>query len=123
MKIQKNIAAAIKSAMEERNLSVVEFSKELGIGKTSLQDYLDEDCNMRADTIELVSEKLGITPAQLVSGPVLPEGLSEDMVHPLLYPIADDFGKLRETILNVSDALYKLERKVNSEKEESDNNA
>ena len=123
MKIQKNIAAAIKSAMEERNLSVVEFSKELGIGKTSLQDYLNEDCNMRADTIELVSEKLGITPAQLVSGPVLPEGLSEDMIHPQLYPIADDFGKLRETILNVSDALYKLERKVNSEKEESDNNA
>lgn len=55
--------------MEERQLSLTEFSKELGIGKSSLQAYLNGQQNMRSDTIELIAEKLEITPAELVSYP------------------------------------------------------
>lgn len=46
--------------MEERQLSLTEFSKELGIGKSSLQAYLNGQQNMRSDTIELIAEKLEI---------------------------------------------------------------
>ena len=54
--------------MEESQLSLTEFSKELGIGKSSLQAYLNCQQNMRSDTIELIAERMGITPAELVSG-------------------------------------------------------
>lgn len=111
MKIQKNIAATIKNAMADKNQGMVEFSRELGIGKSSLQGYLREDYNMRADTIELVSERLGITPAELVSGPGYLNELQneEDMIHPLLYPISDELNSLRRAIIGVSKELRKIE--------------
>ena len=72
--------------MEERQLSLTEFSKELGIGKSSLQAYLNGQQNMRSDTIELIAEKLEITPAELVSYPAEQQPPSENL-HPLLEPL------------------------------------
>ncbi len=56
MDIHKNIAASMKAAMCERDMSLAEFSKELGIGKSSLQAYLNGTQSMRADTIEIVAK-------------------------------------------------------------------
>lgn len=65
MKIQRNIASTLKMTMSQRNISLAEFAEELGIARSSLQEYLKEDANPRADTIQLLSEKLGISVSQL----------------------------------------------------------
>ena len=124
MDIQKNIAAAIRAAMEERQLSLTEFSKELGIGKSSLQAYLNGQQNMRSDTIELIAEKLEITPAELVSYPAVvllviqAQALGRDAggnfvgLHPLLEPIEKEFQAVNKFLTVISDRLYELEAKL-----------
>ena len=102
MDIQKNIAAAIRAAMEERQLSLTEFSKELGIGKSSLQAYLNGQQNMRSDTIELIAEKLEITPAELVSYPAEQQPPSENL-HPLLEPIEKEFQAVNKFLTVISE--------------------
>lgn len=109
--IQKNIAAAIRAAMEERQLSLTEFSKELGIGKSSLQAYLNGQQNMRSDTIELIAEKLEITPAELVSYPAEQQPPSENL-HPLLKPIEKEFQAVNKFLTVISDRLYELEAQL-----------
>ena len=120
MDIQKNIAAAIRAAMEERQLSLTEFSKELGIGKSSLQAYLNCQQNMRSDTIELIAERMGITPAELVSGissADKPQPPSENL-HPLLEPIEKEFQAVNKFLTVISDRLYKLEAQLEEKGEE-----
>lgn len=114
MNIQKNIAATMKLAMKERNQTLSEFAAELGIGRTSLQGYLNEFYSMRSDTIEYISGQLGITPAEFVSGPGLPKELPDEYrpVHPLLVSVVADFNRMRECILNISDSLYMLEKEM-----------
>ena len=90
--------------MEERQLSLTEFSKELGIGKSSLQAYLNGQQNMRSDTIELIAEKLEITPAELVSYPA--------EQHPLLGPIEKEFQAVNKFLTVISDRLYELEAQL-----------
>lgn len=69
MKIQNNIAATIKLAMAEKDSTLVDFAEEIGIARSSLQEYLKEGANPRADTIELIAEKLEMSPEELISGP------------------------------------------------------
>ncbi len=67
MNMQKNIAAKIRFAMMQRNCSLEELARELGIARSTLQEYLRENSNPRLDTLELLAEKLGYTPAELIS--------------------------------------------------------
>ena len=97
MDIQKNIAAAIRAAMEERQLSLTEFSKELGIGKSSLQAYLNGQQK--------------ITPAELVSYPAEQQPPSENL-HPLLGPIEKEFQAVNKFLTVISDRLYELEAQL-----------
>ncbi len=97
--------------MEERQLSLTEFSKELGIGKSSLQAYLNGQQNMRSDTIELIAEKLEITPAELVSYPAEQQPPSENL-HPLLGPIEKEFQAVNKFLTVISDRLYELEAQL-----------
>lgn len=109
MNIQKNIAATLKAAMAERNLTLVEFAEEIGIARTSLQGYLREESNPRADTIELLSQRLNISPSALISGPdaYLPaqEELSEDEVHPLLVPLLQQCQCITAEVFRLSTLL------------------
>lgn len=97
--------------MEERQLSLTEFSKELGIGKSSLQAYLNGQQNMRSDTIELIAEKLEITPAELVSYPAEQQPPSENL-HPLLEPVEKEFQAVNKFLTVISDRLYELEAQL-----------
>ena len=112
MKIQKNIAATLKAAMAEKDLTLVEFAEEIGIARTSLQGYLKEESNPRADTIELLSERLNISPSVLISGPEsrFPnwEELPDDQVHPLLVPLLQQCRGVVAEITRLSDVLSKL---------------
>lgn len=66
LRIRENIAATLKRKMGGKTL--ISYAEELGIPKSSLQEYLQERLNPRADTIELLARALGLTPAELVSG-------------------------------------------------------
>jgi transcriptional regulator with XRE-family HTH domain len=67
MPINENIANFIKRYKEERQLSVAELSEELGIAKSAAANYLNGDCNPRADTIELLAKKCGVSATEIIS--------------------------------------------------------
>lgn len=66
-KIQENIAQKLKSTMQHQQKTIADFADELGISQTALKNYMRGECNPRADTITLLAEKLGLTPAELIS--------------------------------------------------------
>ncbi|WP_367272227.1 helix-turn-helix domain-containing protein [uncultured Dysosmobacter sp.] len=68
MQIEKNIAATLRSEMERQGKTLMEFSTELGIPRSTLQGYLKGTSHPRADSMEELAYKLGISLADLVSG-------------------------------------------------------
>ena len=110
MTIQRNIAAKLRFVMTERNQSLEEFSKELGISRSSLQEYLREGANPRIDTVELLANRLGCTPAELISDPssyALGCTGSMPRVHPMLQPLAEEIYR---EVLRLSEEIYRKER-------------
>lgn len=61
--------------MEERGTTLSELSAELDIPLSSMKNYAKGTKNLRADTIEMLAGKLGITPAELISQ--MPSGWAE----------------------------------------------
>ena len=121
MQIEKNIAAMLQSKMKETGKTKLEFSKELGIPRSTLQGYLKGDKCLRSDSIEEIAKRLDLSPAQLISGPVYAEEFvlfsmdalqevylsgtrAEDMALRFLYAgfpkeklhVQKDYGKLME---------------------------
>ncbi|MCD8088740.1 MAG: helix-turn-helix domain-containing protein [Oscillospiraceae bacterium] len=68
MDIQKNIATVIRTLKESRGISIAEFSEELEISRSALQNYLSGSGNPNATTIEHLARKLGVDVSILVSG-------------------------------------------------------
>lgn len=66
--IQRNIADALRRTMEARQQTIIELSEELDISRTALLQYLRGESNPRADTLAAMADKLGITPAELITG-------------------------------------------------------
>ncbi len=50
-----------------RRLSIAEFSEELGISRSSMQDLLNGNGNPRMDTLEHIAARLHMEPAALFS--------------------------------------------------------
>lgn len=67
MPINENIAAFIRRYKRERNLSMAGLSEELCIAQSALQTYLKGAGNPKADTIDLLAERSGVSPAEIVS--------------------------------------------------------
>ena len=110
MTIQKNISLKIRSALELSNLTLAEFAERLGISRSSLQEYLKEDANPRIDTVELLAEKLGYTPLELMSD--MTAGELRDVhklpkIHPAVRPLAE---ACHREVLKLSDEMFRLER-------------
>ena len=75
MEIRANIAETIRRAMRERGENLTEFSASMDIPLSSMKEYANGTKNVRADTIELLAQKLGMPPAVLIS--LLPFGWAE----------------------------------------------
>ena len=112
MQIEKNIAAMLQSKMKETGKTKLEFSKELGIPRSTLQGYLKGDKCLRSDSIEEIAKRLDLSPAQLISGPVYAEefvlfsmdALQEElrMLHPQAQGLAREAAALlRAAFLDV----------------------
>lgn len=72
MEIRANIARTVREIMREQKKTLTELSDELDIPLSSMKKYASGQSNPRADTIELLADKLGVTPEELISS--LPQG-------------------------------------------------
>ena len=79
MEIRKNLSAIIRIRMKESGKSLTEFSEELEISRSTLQDYLAGKGNPNVATIEHLAKKLNVDASLLVSG-----AISEDQFEILL---------------------------------------
>ena len=75
MELRGNIAETVRRFMEERGKTLSELSAELDIPLSSMKNYAKGAKNLRADTIDMLAWKLGLTPAELISQ--LPSGWAE----------------------------------------------
>ena len=97
MQIEKNIAATLQRRMDETGKTKLEFSKDLGIPRSTLQGYLRGDKGLRSDSIEELAKSLGMSPAQLISEPGAAEAVTAEPVltetpaqHPLVQALAEE---------------------------------
>lgn len=67
MPINQNIAAFLRQYKEQRHLSIAELSAELGIAKSATVGYLNGDSNPRADTVDMIAEKCGVSATEMIS--------------------------------------------------------
>lgn len=91
MSISENISQMLQWFKAANQLSLAELSEELGIPVSSLQGYLKGTSNLRADTIELLAEKMKISVTEMVSGPTPGREQAETILR-----AAEEFGALPE---------------------------
>ena len=119
MQIEKNIAAMLQSKMKETGKTKLEFSKELGIPRSTLQGYLKGDKCLRSDSIEEIAKRLDLLPAQLISGPAYAEEfalflldtLQEElrMLHPQAQGLAREAAALLRAAFRLSAEWNRLD--------------
>lgn len=127
MKIERNISATIRKELSKRGIRFQDFARELGIPRTTLTGYMKGTSHPRADSLEYLAEKLGISLSELVSGdgsphsdglPCIEPVLMEiPALHPRAIPIARDAASLLQDAFRLSDDLYGL--KENEPEDES----
>lgn len=61
------LAQNLRMIYNLRRGSLEEFSDELGVGHTTIQNILREKGNPTLDTLELMASRLGVSPLQLIS--------------------------------------------------------
>lgn len=127
MKIERNISATLRKELSKRGIRFQDFARELGIPRTTLTGYMKGTSHPRADSLEYLAEKLGISLSELVSGdgsphsdglPCIEPVLMEiPALHPRAIPIARDAASLLQDAFRLSDDLYGL--KENEPEDES----
>ena len=111
MSIQKNVTATLKLIHIQSKLSLVEFAEALGIGRSSLQEYLSEKRCPKIDTLELIAEKLKLPIDAFVSGKLTLDVWSDTCktLHPLLQPLA---AAQLHALVYISDKIYAMEQRL-----------
>ena len=119
MQIEKNIAATLQRKMNAAGKTKLEFSKELGIPRSTFQEYLKGDKCLRSDSIEELAKSLSISPAQLISGPEYADArglfsadalLAElQTLHPRAQELAKEAVSLLQTAFRISAEWDKLD--------------
>ena len=69
MTLQDNFSNSVKIAYKNSNKTLAEFSNEIGISRTTLQDILKGNSSSRIDTVEVVADGLNTDPLALLSNP------------------------------------------------------
>ena len=67
MSLQKNFSATLRAIKESQGKSFAEFSEELSISRSMLQEYLNGVGNPTLGTVDALAEKLEVNPTVLVS--------------------------------------------------------
>lgn len=119
LKIEKNIMATLKREMDKRGVNYVELSEAIDVPRTTLQGYLNGTSHPRADSMENLANKLGISLAELVSGEehfVSAVDSNFDQIlsnipslHPTVLPVAQQAVSLLKILFQLSRDLYAAE--------------
>lgn len=107
--------------MDKRGVNYAEFSAEINIPRTTLQGYLNDTSHPRADSMENLADKLGISVAEMVSGEE-PSASAMDFdfdqilstvptLHPKVLPAAQQAASLLKSLLQLSKELYAAEER------------
>lgn len=109
----------MRSAMTKEQMTILELAEKLGIAKSTVQLYLQEAGNPRADTIELIYDNLGYPLEELLNKQDIPpdseppdfRSLVEhfEVIHPLLKPVVFHSFHMAQDMIKLSDLLYKLD--------------
>lgn len=83
MALQKNLSDSMNLIRAKRQQSITEFSEELGISRSSMQEILKGTANPRIDTVEHIAKQLQMDPLILLS----PENVHANPVMPLVQTI------------------------------------
>lgn len=75
MEAALNLSKNITAIRNLRNLSQVEFSRELGISKSTLQE-IEQGCSPNLNTVECIANRLGISVSVLLSDSLPPNQMS-----------------------------------------------
>lgn len=75
MELGKILAANIRQYKLARQLSVTELAEELHLAVSTTQEYLKGTGNPRADTIDMLAQRMGTTVAELIVSP--PSGAAQ----------------------------------------------
>lgn len=67
MSISEDLAKNLQRIRQERNMSLRDLSEELGIPMSSTEKYCNGTGNPRADTLDMLSETLGIPITEIIS--------------------------------------------------------
>lgn len=67
MPINENISDFLKRYKSEHHMSIAEMSEELGIARSAVENYLNGSGNPRADTLDLLAKKFGVSAAEIIS--------------------------------------------------------
>ncbi len=73
MEIRELVAKNLTRIMHQRAQSFKDFAASLNIARSSLQCYMKGATNLRSDTIEMLAERLGISPVELISEDCVPQ--------------------------------------------------
>lgn len=68
MEIQRNMANVIRALKEASGKSLAEFSAELEVSRSTLQEYLSGNGNPNIATVGHLADKLGVDTSFLLSG-------------------------------------------------------
>ena len=68
MDLNKNFSTILNIIKSERQKSMTEFSEELEISRSALQEYLSGSGNPNLTTIEHIAQKLNVSPCFLLLG-------------------------------------------------------
>ena len=123
MNIDKNIAAKLKREMSKRGVNYAEFAEELGIPRTTMQGYVKGSSNPRADSMEELANRLGISVAELVSEEEYPahtgNACLDELIsmlptlHPLARPAAIDAVSMLKIAFQLCEDSYCLHESRN----------
>ncbi len=104
--IQENLAASIRLMMDMKQKSLTEFSEELEISRSMLQEYLKGKGNPSIATIEHLASKLDVDPTVLLTGML---GLEQtECVLPLLSIIQNVAGMEKEQQLRFAELFLEM---------------
>lgn len=65
--LSRNLRLLYTLRRETERTNLAEFSNELGIGHTTLQNILRQTCNLTLDTVDLIAERLDFPALQLLA--------------------------------------------------------
>lgn len=77
MDAKRNLAENLRRLRKARGMTCEEFSRELGIGKSTLYKLEHGLDNFSSTTLEQISSAVGIPPSELLAAPAPMERLSE----------------------------------------------